>query len=371
MNELIGRRIKYAREKAGLTQAQLSDKLGFNDRQTLAAIEAGQRKVAADELLQVMDVFGVDLDFFTDSFRVVGEAKFSWRASQDIAAKTLQEFEERAGGWIAMYRRLGEMQGVKTQLLQYRLSLTERNSFEDAMAAAETLVVDWKLGPQPALKLENAIRANLGTLVLYVDAPSGISGAACNVSGLNTILINRNESVGRRNFDLAHECFHLLTWEQMQPQHRERVDASQSGKGKYKRIEQMADNFAAALLMPEKVLNALWQKRGALDINAWLNQTASIFFVTFRALKWRLINLGWLSKSDRSAVHDTATATSAYPKGIKEKPKLFCIDFVSRLHTGLEKGQISVRRAAALLFMKMDDLAKLLTDYERPVPFEV
>src|SRR6266480_5194237 len=111
MNELIGRRIKYGREKLGLTQAQLSDKLGFNDRQTLAAIEAGQHKVTADELLQVMDVLGVDLDFFTDSFRLVGEAKFSWRASHEIAAKTLQDFEEQAGGWIAMYRRLGEMQG--------------------------------------------------------------------------------------------------------------------------------------------------------------------------------------------------------------------------------------------------------------------
>lgn len=49
MNELISRRLKYAREKKGLTQARLSEKLGFKDRQTLAAIESGQRKIAVDE----------------------------------------------------------------------------------------------------------------------------------------------------------------------------------------------------------------------------------------------------------------------------------------------------------------------------------
>jgi XRE family transcriptional regulator, fatty acid utilization regulator len=371
MNELIGRRIKYAREKLGLTQAQLTEKLGLNDRQTIAAIEAGQRKVTAEELLRAMDVLGVDLDFFTDSYRLVGEAKFSWRASSNVQPEDLSRFEEQAGNLIAMYRRFGELQGVKTPILQYRLGLTERSSFEEAMSAAETLVVDWNLGGQPARKLESAIQENLGTLVLYVDAPSGISGAACSVSGLSTILINRNETVGRRNFDLAHECFHLLTWEQMQPQHTECVDQSLSGKGKHKRIEQLADNFASALLMPERVLNALWQKRGALDVNAWLNQTASIFYVTFSALKWRLINLGWLSKTEQSAIHDQVTMTANYPDSVKAKPRLFCAEFVSRLHAALEKGQISVRRVATIMVMTIEDLAKLFSEYERPVPFEV
>src|SRR3990172_10979170 len=108
MNNLINKRLKIAREKAGLTQAQLAEKLGFKDRQTLAAIEAGQRKMSAEELVRAMDVFGVDLDYFTDGFRLVGEGRFSWRADKNATEEFLGAFEDHAGRWVATYRRLGE-----------------------------------------------------------------------------------------------------------------------------------------------------------------------------------------------------------------------------------------------------------------------
>ena len=62
------------------------------------------------------------------------------------------------------------------------------------------------------------------------------------------ILINRNESEARRFFDLAHELFHALTWDAMKADHRESNSVEARTKGK--RIEQLANNFAAALLMP-------------------------------------------------------------------------------------------------------------------------
>ena len=105
MNDLISRRLKAAREKLGLTQAQLSENLGFKDRQTLAAIEAGQRKITAEELVRAMQVFGVDLEYFTDSFRLVGEGSFSWRA-KGASPGLLDEFDSRAGRRIAAYRKL-------------------------------------------------------------------------------------------------------------------------------------------------------------------------------------------------------------------------------------------------------------------------
>src|SRR3990172_12129107 len=113
MNNLISRRLKQARDQRGLTQAQLSERLGFKDRQTVAAIEAGQRKLSADELVRAMQVLGVDLDFFTDSFRLVGEGAFSWRADERATTERLGKFEERAGPWIATYPRLREDQGGK------------------------------------------------------------------------------------------------------------------------------------------------------------------------------------------------------------------------------------------------------------------
>lgn len=369
MSDIIAKRLKTARETAGLTQADLAAKLGFKDRQTLAAIEAGQRKITADELLRVANVFGVDFEYFTDGFRLAGEGAFSWRADKNAAGDLLGDFEERAGRWIATYRRLGEIQGVKVPLLQPRLGLTERSSFEAAAAAAEALVVEWELGDWPALVLEEAIRTRLSALVLYVDAPKGISGAACCVPGLNTILINRSEVEGRRHYDLAHETFHLLTWDQMTPEHLEATEANYRGKGRHKRVEQLADNFAAALLMPERVLKPMWLGRGDQDIHAWINRTATDFLVSAKAVKWRLTNLGWISKADHLNINDAKLTVS----GGKDQPspRLFSDAFVRRLHTALAKGQLSVRRAASLLETTFEGLSELFRAYELPVPFEM
>jgi len=370
MTDLIGRRLKYAREQRGLTQAQLTEKLGFKDRQTLAAIEAGQRKVSAEELLRAMQVLSVDLDFLTDGFRLVGEGSFNFRADRRVTPSLLERFERTAGNWIATYRRLGEDQGIKATLLHKTLPLNVRNTFEDALGAAEALGAEWKLGHRPAQELERAVQRELGALVLYVEAPKGISGAACQLPGLNTILINRNEPEGRRYYDLAHECFHLLTWEQMPPEHTEPIEGNYRGKGTQKRIEQLADNFAAALLMPTRSLKPHWDARGEQDVNDWLNQTASAFLVTAKALKWRLINLGWLSKADHLDIQDSKLIANGRPEAEQQKPRLFNEDFVRRMQIAIERGDISVRRAASLLEFTIEDLADLFRDYSLPVPFD-
>ena len=370
MAELIQRRLKAAREEAGLSQAELSAKLGFKDRQTLAAIESGQRKISAEELLLAIKVLALDLDYFTDSFRLAGEGRFSWRTQDGAPSNLLKEFEEKAGRWIATWRRLGELQGAKLSTLQPTLPLSERSSFEQAQAAAETLVEEWKLGNVPANELESAIR-NLDTLILYVDSPQFISGAACQVPGVNTILINRKEAEGRRHFDLAHELFHILTWEQMPPEHAERVEFQYQGKGRQKRIEQLANNFAAALLMPERVLQQRWQARDGQEIHKRLNATASDFLVTATALKWRLKNLGWLAKNDLAKINDAKLTFNGRPKDQQPQPGLFNVEFIKRLHTGLAKGQLSVRRAADILDLTIESMADLFHEHKLSVPFDL
>lgn len=368
MNDLISRRLKAARERAGMTQAEFADKLGFKDRQTLAAIEAGQRKLSAEELLRALKVLGVQLEFLTDPFRLVGEGRFSWRTTKDASTSLLDEFEDKAGRWIALYRQLGDARATPPSPLQPRLALTEKSAFEDARAAAEALGREWDLGDVPAQRLEQRLRERLGALVLYVDAPPSISGAACQLPGLNAILINRREPEGRRHYDLAHETFHLLTWEQMPPEHRE-GEIPRGGKGK--RVEQLADNFASALLMPERTLRPLWESRGRRDIHNWLNDTASTLLVTSQALKWRLVQLEWLGKADLLQIQDARLTANGRPTREQPKPLLFSAEFVDRLHAGLSRGDVSVRRAAELLGLTIEGLAALFRDRQLTVPFDL
>jgi len=57
--EKIAVRLKEARVLSGLSQAQAADKMGLQ-RPAISEIEAGKRKVSAEELLQFADLYKVD-----------------------------------------------------------------------------------------------------------------------------------------------------------------------------------------------------------------------------------------------------------------------------------------------------------------------
>ncbi|MYB33689.1 MAG: helix-turn-helix transcriptional regulator [Gammaproteobacteria bacterium] len=82
--KIIGTRIRALRKEHGLSQKELSCLLGFNNRQTVSAIETGIRQLSADELLLAMDKLGATLDYFTDPFRIDSEVQFSWRQANVI-----------------------------------------------------------------------------------------------------------------------------------------------------------------------------------------------------------------------------------------------------------------------------------------------
>ena len=362
MQNVIAKRLRTARQAAGLTQRQLSDRLGFKDRQTLASIESGARKLSADELLLAMKVLGRDLEYFTDPFRLDGEGSFSWRTSAEKVDQ-LGDFESRAGRWLALYRFLAPKDQAWPAPL--RISLTPKSLYEDAHRAAAWLVNEWKLGNVPAETLEKAVRERLRALVLYVDAPEGISGAAFKLPDLSAILINRNEPAGRRSYDLAHEVFHLLTWETIPPAHSESEELPESKT----RREQLANCFASALLMPEPTLRATWRTVCVDDnrLTSLLDDISRKFRVTVPALRWRLVQLELLQKDvavepeARRTMHETP----------ENKPRRFSLDFARTLHQGIQDGRLSVRRAASVLGLSIDDLADLFREYSIGVPFDL
>ena len=122
------------------------------------------------------------------------------------------------------------------------LGLTRRSRYQEAIEAGERCSVEFGLGDIPAQRLADVMEEALGILVLMVEGEEGISAAACRLPELGAVLIARREMEGRRHFDLAHEPFHVLTWEAMQPKHVE--EAKEKGGD---RAEQLANNLAAAL----------------------------------------------------------------------------------------------------------------------------
>ncbi len=365
----IGERLKMLRAKAKLDQAKLAGILGLKDRQSVSAIETGQRRLSADELVRVVDHFGVTLEWLTNPFLLVSRNDtFSWRQKEQSTAD-LDAFETRAGEWIAAFRELNAMNGTPLPALLPRLGLTDGSSKEEAAATGERVAAELDLDDRPAFKLADTLQARLGILVLMVDAPQGISGAACRLTTLNAILINRHEREGRRGADQAHEFFHLGTWNEMPPPRVESSDAAWEGHvtyaaARYRRIEQLADSFAAGLLMPSWALDQLGRAHG--DPAAWIAAGADYLGVSARSLRWRLVNTR--REPQLAQVTDEALREAFQDRPNTDLPPLFSKAFVETLGRAIEAGNISIMRAARLVDLPRDELVGLFDSHgvERP-----
>jgi Zn-dependent peptidase ImmA (M78 family) len=308
----------------------------------------------------------VELSDFTDPFRLIGEGEFSFRAD-GVPAAILDAFERAARQWVGTYRTLLERAGVPRSHLGCKLELREDSTYEAAQDAAEEIRREWKMRDIPAEVLVDVIERELGARVLFVDAPEDISGAAVHLPGLLTILINRHESLGRRHFDIAHELFHLLTWDAMKP---DRVEPQETPRGKGNRVEKLADNFAGALLMPADVVHRRWDQRGDMEIHDWLNSLATSLRVTSIALKWRMVVLGLWSKAEAEAVDDRRLAANGGHESVAT-PLLFGREFIARVHGAVEEGHLSLGKAVQLLGVTAREFSDLCGAYGVALSYEV
>ena len=364
-SHLIGARIRALREERKLTQDSVARLFGFNDRQTVSAIETGARRVTAEEVVLAVEKLGAPLEYFTDPFLLAGEGRFSWRHT-GVDAKRLAACEQNSGRWIAAFRRLAPEVGRETPLMRRALGLTRHSRFEDAMRAGERFASEFGLGDAPATRLSEAMERKLGILVLMVDADRDISAAACRLPELDAVLIARREVAGRRHFDLAHELFHILTWDAMPPEHSE---AAQETGGN--RVEQLANSFAAAVLMPSASLRRFggWADLAEEELIRRLNAAADELQVTSSALRWRLVALGELKHAAARALPEAALRHNGRAGADDAAPARFSEPFIEVMGLAIDQGLVSVRRMAGLLDVTVDGLADLFAEhgFERPV----
>ena len=349
---VVAERLKHVRESRSMSQEKLAEMLGVESRQIISSIETGQRKVSAEELVRFSAIFDVGLDYFTDPYLIAGNGLFSWR-QKGVEPTRLDAFEAKAGRWIGAYRSWCDQLGQNASALQKEVRLTRSSSFEDAISTGEAVAEELDLGEVPADRLRAAAEESLGAIVLMADTEAGISGAACRLPEMNAIIINRNEPPSRRHYDLAHEIFHLLTWEAMPPEH---IDGSNP---KNKRIEQLADNFASGILMPSYVMQRYYGKVLFDDTRFidWVNESASELKVSSIAFLWRLVNNNEVPAGVAKEI--SATDWLAFNGGRmkdEDTPALFSSRYLSVLSRALQKALISERRVSALLDISLDEL---------------
>ena len=298
--ETLDKRIVAAREAAGFSITEAAQKLGFKNYQTLSAIEKGARKINAHELIMIARLYGRSLDYFLES-DVTPDPVPLWRKT----AKTdVNQVQRQFLCFLENYSNLEYLLGLKRRWKDIQKSYDRDDFSDNGFERADRLGADihnfLDLGSRPSSNLLNVLENKLRFKVLHLPLGDGASGASVvdNTLGVG-ILINLNDAPWRRNFDLAHELFHVISWNVFSPQ--------EIGNGTKKtRPEQYADIFASSLLLPEvHLLDAL--KETAVDDEVRfidIIELAKDFGVSTEAILWRLVNLKVLKKSQAHKVLD-------------------------------------------------------------------
>jgi Zn-dependent peptidase ImmA (M78 family)/DNA-binding XRE family transcriptional regulator len=299
--EFLDKRIVSAREAAGFSITEAAKKLGFKNYQTLSAIEKGIRKINAHELIMIARLYGRGLDYFLET-DVAPDPSPLWRKTTQADVNRVQR---QFLSFLENYSNLEHLLDLKRRWKDIQKNYDRDdfsiNGFEqaDKLGAETHNFLD--LGSRPSSNLLNILENKLRFKILHMPLEDGVSGASVvdNTIGVG-ILINTNDAPWRRNFDLAHELFHIITWNVFSPE--------EIGDGTTKtRPEQYADIFASSLLLPESHLrDALKETVTDNEVRVIdIIELAKDFDVSTDAILWRLVNLKIFKKSQAQKVLDS------------------------------------------------------------------
>lgn len=245
--EELGKRLKLARNAAGLTQDAAAGAMDLA-RTTLTAIESGQRKVKPDELAAFAKLYGTSVSRLVSAEAIHVDLAARFRRVEEGAE--LGPDERRA---IDLLTRMAtasvELERIAGAPLRqdYPPPLNLRPAAIAAQAedAAAALRHRLGVGLGPIADFASVLEFELGVRVFMRPLPSKISGVYAFEPAVGAcMLINSSHPRVRRRNSLAHECAHFVA-------SRTHADIFSEDDEHYVALEEkFAKRFATSLLMP-------------------------------------------------------------------------------------------------------------------------
>jgi transcriptional regulator with XRE-family HTH domain len=287
---VIGRRLRERRERLRMTQPELGSKAGVGTS-SLSEFENGKREPTLNQLKKLAGALGTDVAQLLSPEEPRIET-VRWRERPADA----ELIEARFLKLCRQYRDLERWAGEEDPV-QLRRAERFPSTRSEASALARQVQGEMRLGDRPGLTLQRKLEDDyaLKTFNLRVE-PSGTAACTADPDYGLAVLLNPLNNRARRTFDLAHELFHLLTWDMPVPP---------SVKDSPKDLEEsFADSFAATLLLPEAALREAVDRRVKNQQLSIANvcELARDFGVSIEALFWRMHNVyGWSDPEETKA----------------------------------------------------------------------
>lgn len=345
----LAERLQYARERTGLSQPQVRDRTGIGES-SLSEFERAKREPSLSQLHKLAAAYRRSVSFFLAEGPIPTEVVL-WR----------EEPESNGGGTSAHFLQLCAQyynlevwtkEEAPVSLPDAREDAAEY-TYRHAEALAKKVRDQLDLGDRPGLSLLPVLEEVCGVKVFHLDfQPTGTAASTNSSDSFGpAILLNKGNVRWRRNFDLAHELFHLLTWRIFRRTVGSDVTSDRAGAAE----EKLAQCFAGNLLMPSDAVHAALTAKMRNETLAFddVFDVARQFDVSVEALLWRMQTLRMLKgtqKETRTLIarsHELAPILEERPK--QPPPSTFPERYKALAIKALRHGLISKGRFAEYL----------------------
>ena len=266
----VARKIRTAREEAGLSQSQLATRLG-RTQTAVSYWEAGKRAPGLDDLVELSGALQRDIAYFLPGREETAPIRAILRA-------TAQRLDRQ------------DLDGALQQLVDHAEALPEPvaaieiSASQPARAARELL--EHHAEAMPPVDVE-ALAHACGLHVITAQFEDALSGVLVALERGAVIGVNSRHSNRRQRFSIGHELGHFL----LDHHDRFHIDlgpdtAYGTPPGYDWRSERAANDFAAELLMPTRLIEEAFTELPSPSA------LAERFDVSELAMSYRLQNLG-------------------------------------------------------------------------------
>ena len=284
----LGKRLRSAREHAGLTQAQAANAIEVAHT-TLAAIEGGKRQVRTEELRRLAQSYGESVNALVclewAHIDVLPRLRRAGRNGGPAVTQVAKVLADLVRAELELENVLG---AVRVPSYPPEKSIAHG----DVSAQAESDAADMRrrlgIGSAPVRDIVSLLEIDLGIRVYVRPIDPSVSGAFAYDDAVGAcILLNAKHSRERRTYTAAHELGHFVSC-------RQTAEITVDGQRR-SREERYADAFARAFLTPARTVMERFAEltRGSASLTRrHVILMAHLFGVSRETLVRRLEELG-------------------------------------------------------------------------------
>jgi len=354
----IGARLKIAREAIGYTLKRASDESGIG-ASSISEFENSKREPRFSQLSKLAEAYKRSVEFFLTGGPVV-ENVMLWREKPSSGGERKQT-EARFRQLCQQYHSLEVLiREAKERSLPPVTIKRDEFNYRHASHLAEDFQRSFLLGDIPSASLKQILEEKFYVKIFYLAFSSSAISTFSKDFG-PAILLNRDSRLWRRNFDLAHELFHLLTWEifrQLEPENNEPSEYE----------EKLASVFASRLLLPtdpvKDKIEASVTEKGQIGFEA-LDEIAREFGVSLDALLWRMVYLYNISVEHIEEYIEKAKGMKlSRPPRRSDEPDELPERYCTLAMRALREGKLSLMQFAKYMSISYKKAQEYLTDDE-------